>query len=125
MAWELLKNRYDNRRLIRESHFKELLKLPVISKEFSVRALHDQTQKHVRSLKALGESVDSWDLALVVIIKEKFNNILREECSDYRSELDNPTYSDMINFLQRRAQLDDTQSYHNTHNSHSSNERKL
>ena len=132
VAWELLKNRYDNRRLIRESHFKELLKLPVISREFSVRALHDQTQKHVRSLKALGESVDSWDLALVVIIKEKFNNILREKWSDYSSELDNPTYSDMINFLQRRAQIDDTQSYHNTHNSyhnthnsHSSNERKL
>ena len=67
VAWELLKNSYDNRRFVRESHFKELLKLTVIAKEFSVRALHDQTQKHVRSLKALGESIDSWGLALYTL----------------------------------------------------------
>ena len=53
VAWDLLTERYDNRKLIRESHVKALLNLRCISTEFPVCPFLDQIQKHIRALKAL------------------------------------------------------------------------
>ena len=53
VAWELLKNRYDNRKFIVEGHVRALFEVPCISKEVSVRNVLDNVQKHVRALKAL------------------------------------------------------------------------
>ena len=41
VAWTLLKERYDNRKVIRESHAKSILNLPCVSKDFPVRSLLD------------------------------------------------------------------------------------
>ena len=71
VAWELLKERYDNRKIIRQTHVKALLNLPYMSKGFPVRSFVDQIQKHARGLKALEEPVDQWDTLLVEIIKQK------------------------------------------------------
>ena len=51
VAWKLLKNRYNNRRFIVKSHARSLFKIPRVSREFSVRNLVDNVQKHVRALK--------------------------------------------------------------------------
>ncbi|XP_051167317.1 uncharacterized protein LOC127285379 [Leptopilina boulardi] len=41
VAWNLLKSRFDNRKHIVESHIKELLDIPSISKEYTNRSLLD------------------------------------------------------------------------------------
>ena len=111
-AWELLKERYDNRKIIRQSHVKALLNLPLISKDFQVRALRDQVQKHLRALAALKEPVDKWDTLLVKIIAGKLNTFHREKWEDFSWEISNPTYEEMRSFLQPRAQFEDSKSYH-------------
>ena len=68
VAWELLRERYDNRKVIREGHAKSLLNLPVVSKEYSVRSLLDEVQKHAGALKSLNETVETWNTLLIVII---------------------------------------------------------
>ena len=111
VAWSLLKDRYDNRRVIRESHANALLNLPNTSREFPARSLLDQLQKHIRALQALKEPVDSWNTILVAIVRAKLNPFLREKWEEFSSESSQPVYSDMITFLQRRAQFGDTKSY--------------
>ena len=74
VTWELLKNRYDNRKFIVESHIKALFEIPTISKEFSIRSLLDHVQKRVRALRALDQPVEHWDTLLVFMIREKMNN---------------------------------------------------
>ena len=59
VAWDLLKKRYDNRKVIREGHASALLKLPKISKEYLIRTLVDQLQRHVRALQSLNELVEA------------------------------------------------------------------
>ncbi|XP_033222714.1 uncharacterized protein LOC117176569 [Belonocnema kinseyi] len=110
VAWELLKERYDNRTIIRQTHVKALLNLPYLSKDFPVRFLVDQIQKHVRALEALKEPIDKWDTLLVEIIKQKLSSFIREKWEDSSCESESPTYKELIYFLQRRAQLEDPKS---------------
>ena len=79
IAWKLLTNRYDNRKFIAESHVRALFNISFVSKDFSVRALIDKLQKHVRALHALKQPVDQWDLVLIHLIKEKLPNNLRDK----------------------------------------------
>ncbi|CAK9796219.1 hypothetical protein ANTPLA_LOCUS696 [Anthophora plagiata] len=107
VAWSLLKERYDNRKIIRQTHVKALLNLQCISKETSVRSLIDQVQKHVRALEALKESVDKWDTLLIEIIKQKLTGSLLEKWEDASCESTAPTFNELLAFLQRRVQLED------------------
>ncbi|XP_051168523.1 uncharacterized protein LOC127286209 [Leptopilina boulardi] len=108
VAWDLLEERYNNRRFIVESHTKALLELPASTKEFSIRAILDHVQKHVRALRALNIPVDNWDTILISIIKGKLNQFNRDKWEDSTAESNLPTMKDMFTFLQRRAQLEET-----------------
>ena len=110
VAWELLKERYDNRKIIRQTHVKALLNLQHISKDFPVRSLLDQVQKHFRALEALKEPVQYWDTLLIEIIENKLNPFIREKWEEASSASEKPTFKEMLTFLQRRAQFEDTKS---------------
>ncbi|CAK9799187.1 hypothetical protein ANTPLA_LOCUS1923 [Anthophora plagiata] len=114
VAWGLLKEQYDNRKIIRQTHAKALLNLKQISKDFPVRSLLDQVQKHVRALEALKEPVNHWDTLLIEIISQKLNNFLREKWEDSSCESQNPTLKELLAFLQRRAQFEEVKSHQDT-----------
>lgn len=61
IAWGLLTERYDNKRVIIQSHVRALFELPAITKESSaqLRSLVDSALKHTRVLHALGQPTDS------------------------------------------------------------------
>ena len=120
VAWELLKERYDNRKIIRQTHVKALLNLPYMSKDFPVRSFVDQIQKHVRAFKALKEPVEQWDTPLVETIKQKVNSFICDKWEDASCESANPTYKEIITFLQRRAQFEarDQVNFRESSNSH-------
>ena len=87
---------------------KVLLNLPYVSKDFPVRSLLHQVQKHFRALQALKEPVQHWDTLLVEIIKNKLNSFHREKWEDVSCASENPTFQELLTFLQRRAQFEDT-----------------
>ncbi|CAK9809183.1 hypothetical protein ANTQUA_LOCUS5922, partial [Anthophora quadrimaculata] len=125
VAWGLLKERYDNRKIIRQTHVKALLNLQCISKENSVRSLIDQVQKHVRALEALKEPVDKWDTLLIQIIKQKLTMSLLEKWEDASCESTASTFNELLAFLQRRAQLEDAKSHQTLTKSQVPSETKL
>ena len=111
VAWELLKNRYDNRRFIVESHARSLFEIPRVSREFAVRNLVDNVQKHVRALKALSQPVDTWDTLLILIVKEKLNTYTREKWEESLKGTDVPRFEDIVSFLEQRAIIESDQSF--------------
>lgn len=56
IAWALIVERYDNKRIIVQSHIRALFDLPTIAKESStqLRSLVDAALRHTRALHALG-----------------------------------------------------------------------
>ncbi|EZA46352.1 hypothetical protein X777_00247 [Ooceraea biroi] len=60
-AWDLLKSRYENKRLLIYHHIQVLFEVNSLMKESAsqLRKLIDDTQKHLRALRTLGEPTDS------------------------------------------------------------------
>ena len=108
VAWGIVKETFDNRKLRLERHIQDLLNMPCMSKEFSVRALLNNVQKHVRALKVLDEPVDRWGNLIIVLVKNKMSPSTLEKWDEVSCDSERPTFEELISFLQRRAQLDDT-----------------
>ncbi|XP_033213767.1 uncharacterized protein LOC117170833 [Belonocnema kinseyi] len=100
--------RYHNKKFIIDSHVKALFELPPMSKEFSIRVLYDLIQKHLRSLRALSVEVDKWDAMLNHLIKGKINNYTMEKWEESICDIEKPTLLHMLNFLERRSQIEET-----------------
>ncbi|XP_043469425.1 uncharacterized protein LOC122503069 [Leptopilina heterotoma] len=123
IAWELLKNRYDNRKFIVENHIKTLFELPALSKEFTARTLLDNLQKHLRALKALNQPVEQWDSLIVYLIKLKFNNYIRERWDEATGTTQLPTVKDLISFLEKRSVIEANHSTFKSVNSSKTNSK--
>ena len=79
-----------------------------MSKEFSIRALYDMTQKHIRALRALSVEVDKGDAITIHLIKGKLNNYVIEKWEESTCNVEKPTLKDMLKFLERRSQVEET-----------------
>ncbi|XP_033225735.1 uncharacterized protein LOC117178417 [Belonocnema kinseyi] len=82
--------------------------MPCMSKGFSIRALYDKTQKHIRALRALSVEVDKWDSIIIHLIKGKLNNYIIEKWEESTSNEDLPTLQNILDFLERRSQIEET-----------------
>jgi len=64
--WSILRDRYDNKRVIVQTHVKAILDLPAMAKENSIdpRRISDGTAKHLHALQALKR----WEDFLILIL---------------------------------------------------------
>lgn len=110
VALDLLKQRYENKRIIINSHLKSLFDLPSLQRENASALRHfvDSFNKDLRSLKSLGQDVDSWDTMLVYMLSSKldFNSKREWESKVISGKL--PTLDEFIKFLNNRCQILET-----------------
>lgn len=106
-AWKSLVDRYQNRRLLVNSHINNLFNLP-ISKEASatsIKNLVDKTQECLNALNNLNLSTKDWDPLIVYIITQRIDSgthLLWEQSLENPREL--PTLKTLITFLETRFQ---------------------
>jgi len=69
-ALDLLKQRYDDRRIITQEHVKALFELTPVAKgsHTALRKLIDDVMRHLRSLKGLDRPTEHWDDLIIYII---------------------------------------------------------
>lgn len=108
VAWTLLSDRYENKRLIVHNYVKALFDCPGVVKEThsDLRSLYDLFNKNLRSLKCLGQDTDNWDTLIVYLITSKFDSVTRREWESYPfqgGEL--PKLTDVNAFLKTKCEL--------------------
>lgn len=110
IAWDLLKNRYDNRKIIINSHLKEIMEIPSVNRDshIQLRSLSNTFFKAYRSLDAMGENVKDWDRILIYILVSKLDFNSKKEWEIYCKNLQNPTTEDFNKFLSQRCQILET-----------------
>lgn len=110
VAINLLKERYENKKMLIHNHMKNIVDLPPINKEsyVALRKCIDIIQRNVRSLKTLGESVDTWDTILIFLIVSKLDSQSRKEWEMFSNKISQPKLEDLLNCLKNKCQLLET-----------------
>lgn len=110
VAWNLLAERYENKRVTINTHVKAIFDLPIIKYEshIQLRNLLDNFLKHLRSLKALGQPTETWDTLLIHIISNKFDTTTKREWEESTNSKEMPKLPDLETFLSNRCQLLET-----------------
>lgn len=110
VAWTLLCERYDNKRLLVHNHIKSIFNLKSIANESSIqlRQLIDNINKHMRALKSLGQPTEHWDTLIIFQISSKLDSETSRQWEAHRSENEVPTLQNIISFLKDRADLLET-----------------
>lgn len=107
IAWSLLVDRYDNKRVIVQNHLKALLNQPAITRESAItlRQLLNNINTHSRALKVLGLSVDTWDAILIFLMTSKLDKTTHQEWEKTISSSELPTLKQFTEFLKTRIQI--------------------
>lgn len=113
IAWKLICDRFDNKRLLVQNHVSSLFNLNTISKESSValKGMIDQLNKNLRTLESLGEPVQHWDTLLIYIVTRKLSQQTYREWEEHKGRIDKDstiTFDAFLQFIRTRADLVET-----------------
>ncbi|XP_048003054.1 uncharacterized protein LOC125239480 [Leguminivora glycinivorella] len=110
IAWSLLCDRYNNKRLLINEHIKCLFSIEALSKESDrgLRNLVDAISKNLSALKLLGEPTDSWGTLIIYIGSSKLDSVTARNWEEHRSKLETNNLDDFFDFLRKRATVLET-----------------
>lgn len=113
IAWNLLCERFDNKRLLIQNHVSSLFNIEPITKESSVnlKRVIDTLNKNLRALESLGEPVEYWDTLLIYIVMHKLDAKTYREWEQIKNNIpkDKPiNLNSFIEFMRNRADLIET-----------------
>lgn len=110
IAWDLLKARFENKRLLTYHHIQALFELNPIGKESAIqlRKLIDDTQKYLRALQSLGEPIDSWDSLIIHMVASRLDNVTGRKWESSLHDDSIPELKSFIQFLSRQCAILET-----------------
>lgn len=108
IAWQLIIQRYENTKLIINTHIKELFDLSVVAKSSHValRSFIDSIRTHVRALEALKQPISHWDTILIYLLSDKLDYVTRRDWeleANKREQNSMPSLEALLEFLTNRA----------------------
>ncbi|XP_045448684.1 uncharacterized protein LOC123657149 [Melitaea cinxia] len=107
-AWQLLGDRYNNKRLLINHHLSSLFNIQAHTRESerSLRFLVDHVTKNLRALASLGQPTDRWDILIIFMLSSKLDSRTLMKWEEYRNTLDDvPTLDQFHKFLIDRADV--------------------
>ena len=104
-ALELLKERFDNQRLIIMRHCRAILELPKLTRDSpdGLENLVNTVKQNLRALKNLGEPTTAWSSLLVTSILSKVNSNTVWHWELTLKDKTMPVYTDLLDFLEKCA----------------------
>lgn len=109
-AWNLLKARFENKRLLIHHHVQGLFEMATIPKEsaLQLRKLLDDTLKHLRALKTLGQPTDQWDSLIIHMMASKLDPVTRRKWETNNTAQNIPTFDQLTEFLTQHCAMLET-----------------
>lgn len=96
IAFQMLRQRYQNKKLIIHTHIKTMFELYSLKNEShtQLRKLLDTFNKNLRALTALGEPTETWDTMLIYILSNKLDTTTKREFEESISKISDPKITD-------------------------------
>lgn len=107
VAWNLLKERYDNKRVIVQNHIRAIMELPSMTKEnvVELRQIADGAAKHMHALQALRRPTSHWDDLMVHILSGKLDSLSMREWQNTLTTNELPTLKQFLDFTTHRCHM--------------------
>nr|CAI5857751.1 unnamed protein product [Callosobruchus analis] len=107
VAWQLIKERFEDKRTIVNQHLKCLFELPNIhrSSAEALRQFSYNVVKEIRCLESLGEPINTWDSIMLYLLSSKIDNGTRLAWEMFLENNSNttPTLEEFLTFLKSRC----------------------
>lgn len=109
LAWNILENAYEDKRLIMDTHIDAILDIPKVTKDNrgkSITKLVDICTKHTEALSSHGFKVEG--LAELLLVNVLYKKLDRETQEQWELELgagDLPVFSEFMDFLRERGRV--------------------
>ncbi|WP_253302631.1 DUF1759 domain-containing protein [Wolbachia endosymbiont of Psylliodes chrysocephala] len=105
IAWNLLVERFENKRLMINNHIKDIINLPNLTRTSPtvLRELTDNVHSHVCALEKLGLESKAWEWVLIYIVSSKFDHATNLAWEDSLNPSELPTYQMFKTFLTKRS----------------------
>ncbi|XP_045456869.1 uncharacterized protein LOC123666892 [Melitaea cinxia] len=104
-CWEILNNRYNNKKLIFTSHVNTLMNISVSQQPSfgHIKKIHDTSLESLNAIKNLGVDISSWDPLLVHILSQKLDaDTYNEYISSLKQPKELPILKDFLNYLETK-----------------------
>ncbi|XP_062557315.1 uncharacterized protein LOC134222188 [Armigeres subalbatus] len=111
IEWNLLKERYENPKLLVKRHLSAILTIPALKKESAqgLAELADEFDRHVQLLDKLDGAENHWNSFLVERLSQCLDPITLREWETHVSEDDDyPKYQELLEFIHRRSRIAQT-----------------
>lgn len=107
IAWDLLKQRFDNKNFLIKQHFSALLCISPLKKESSsaLSDLADIFEKHIGVLDKLEETDDHWNSFLVEFLSSRLDPTSQKEWENQLPDDQRPTYKELVAFIHKRSRV--------------------
>ncbi|XP_059217643.1 uncharacterized protein LOC131994781 [Stomoxys calcitrans] len=108
LAWNALKSRYENKRVLVDNQLKILFSIPVARTENSesLQEVHSTVNDCLCTLRSLDVKVDSWDPLLIYLISTKLpEETISQWEQSLKSHRELPSWSQMDEFLINRFEV--------------------
>lgn len=107
MAWNKLKKRYSNKKVLVQTHVKAMFELEPVTSESSakLRQFTDALTGHMSALETLGHTPNSWGPLLVHLIVTKLDRNSRREWETITAKEEVAPVEVLIEFLESRFKI--------------------
>ncbi|XP_025193653.1 uncharacterized protein LOC112593474 [Melanaphis sacchari] len=106
VAWNSVVSRYNNKKVLVQSHTKELFDIPAINEEaVQLRKLVDQLNGHINALEALGEKPREWGSILLHLIATKLDSSTLKAWETVSPKNEIPKVQVLLEFLEKRFKI--------------------
>ncbi|XP_058817687.1 uncharacterized protein LOC131680996 [Topomyia yanbarensis] len=102
-AWETLEAHYNKKKYTVFALVREFIDQPSTSTALGLKKLVATSDDVIRQLKALGNEFESRDPWLIHLLLEKVDKETRSLWAQKIIDVDNPTFTDFLEFLQKRC----------------------
>lgn len=101
-AWKALKERYDNKRFLVNSHLNNIFNFRLAGKNDLMR-LVDTFEATIRALGSLAIDTKGWDAILSFILLRKLDDTTRSAWEMQQENSEIPKFDELLAFIKRRA----------------------
>lgn len=125
---EILKSRYENKRMLVDRYILRILNLPILSNSRNLRTdILNPLLESTRSLKNLGIPVEEWSYILLFITLTKLPNEIKTRFEHRFGGLnkDLPKFENLIDFLRQECHFVDTNYYSEFSNNNNWDKKRI